>query len=57
MQGFFALKKWEFMTRSPNVHIYAKVFKFMVYFMLVWPIGTIIAWGVSGILYLFIIIK
>ena len=58
LEGFFAMQKWEFITKSPNVSAYAKIFKVMVYLMIFWPIGSILAWGISGILYfLFYIFK
>lgn len=49
LEGFFALKNWEFIENSPNVNVYAKMFKGIIIFMVTWPIWTLITWGTAVI--------
>lgn len=51
LEGIFATKDWLFIKKAKNVGTYAKLFRYMATFIVLWPLFSLIAWATS-VLYL-----
>ncbi len=47
LDSVFATKDWLFIKKSASVGLYAKMFRYIVTFIVFWPLLSLIAWATS----------